>query len=78
MDIVDKLAETRIQEAVERGDFEDLAGAGKPLKLDDNTFVPEHLRAAYRLLKNAGFLPQEVMLHKEIKQVEQLLAQIPD
>lgn len=78
MDIVDKLAEARIQEAIDRGDFDDLAGAGEPVPLDDNTFVPEHLRAAYRLLKNAGFLPQELVLHKEIQEVEQLLAQIPD
>jgi hypothetical protein len=78
MDIVDKLAEAHIQEALERGELSNLQGEGKPLQLDDDTLVPQHLRAGYRLLKNAGFLPMDLMLRREIHQVEQLLTQIPD
>ena len=49
------LAERKIEEAIERGDFDDLPGAGRPLDLDDlDPMLPEELRMAYRILKNAG------------------------
>ena len=48
--ILDKLAEQQIDEAHARGDFDDLAGAGRPLQLEDLSQVPEELRAAYLLL----------------------------
>lgn len=78
MDIVDRLAEERIREAMEQGEFDDLPGAGRPLKLDDDSMIPEELRAAYRLLKNSGFLPPELELRKEIEAAEQLLLGIED
>ena len=49
------LAERKIEEAIERGEFESLPGAGRPLDLDDlDPLLPEELRMAYRILKNAG------------------------
>lgn len=60
MHLLDFLAEQRISEAVSRGELDDLPGAGRPLALDDDTDVPEDLRAAYRILKNAGYAPPEV------------------
>lgn len=56
----DLLAERRIAEAIARGELDDLPGAGRPLDLDDDPLVPEELRAAYRILKNAGIAPPEV------------------
>jgi len=54
------LAERRIEEAIARGKFDDLPGAGRPLELDDiDPLLPEELRLAYRILKNAGFAPAE-------------------
>jgi hypothetical protein len=47
-------------EAVSRGEFDDLPGAGRPLDLNDDPLVPQELRVAYRILKNAGYLPPEV------------------
>lgn len=76
MDLIDRLAEQHITEAVERGELDNLSGAGKPLELDDLSAVPDHLRAGYRLLRNAGFLPPEVQTRKEIKEIEDLLSQI--
>ena len=73
--LIDKLAEQKIAEAVERGELDDLPGSGKPLHLDDDTLVPEELRAGYRLLKNAGYLPGSVQLRKEIGSVEALIVQ---
>ena len=48
MDLIDRLAEQCITEAVERGDLDNLSGAGKPIELDDLSSVPEHLRSGYR------------------------------
>ncbi len=68
------LVEQRIKEAQREGTFDNLEGHGKPLKLEDQN-VPEELRLAHKILKNAGFLPPEVALRKKVTQVEQLLAQ---
>jgi len=76
--LIDRLAEARIREAQEQGAFEGLPGAGRPLTLDDDSLVPEHLRTGYRLLKNAGFLPPELLLQREIRAAEDLLAQVDD
>lgn len=77
-DIFSKLAEERIKKAAERGDFDDLPGKGQPLQLDDDSRVPEELRLAYKVLKNAGYAPPELDLQKEIVQVEDMLANAPD
>ena len=71
--LIDEIVEQRIREAAERGEFDDLPGAGKPLNLDDDRLVPEELRAGYRILKNAGYIPEEVRLRREISQIETLL-----
>lgn len=73
MDILDQIVERRIAEAIERGDFDYLPGAGRPLTLDDDQLVPEELRAAFRIMKNAGYVPDEVRLFAEIRSAEQLL-----
>lgn len=58
--MLDFIAERRIAEAIANGDFDDLPGSGKPLELDDDSLLPEELRLAYRILKNAGFVPPEI------------------
>jgi hypothetical protein len=72
--LIDKLAEQHILEAQARGEFDDLPAAGQPLHLDDDTAVPAELRSAYRLLKNAGYLPPELQLRRQISEAEELLA----
>ena len=44
------------------------------MKLNENYYIPEELRLAYKILKNADCLPPEIELKKEIKQTEDLLA----
>lgn len=78
MNLLDQIAEARIQEAIEQGELRDLPGEGKPLWLDDDSAIPEELRVAYRILKNAGFLPPELQLRKEVREAEQLLQQLPE
>jgi DnaJ-like protein len=73
MDILAKIAEQRIREAMERGEFDHLPLHGKPLKLDDLAGVPEHLRMGYKILQNAGVLPEEMQLKKEIVSLQTLL-----
>ena len=76
MDLIDRLAEQHIQAAIDRGELRGLPGEGRPLPQEDLSMVPEHLRAGYRLLKNAGYLPPEVVALREIKDAEALLARI--
>jgi hypothetical protein len=76
--LLDRLAEQRIAQAIERGELDDLAGAGRPLQLDDDALVPEELRVAYRILKNAGFIPPEVQARREIGDISTLLSTLDD
>jgi len=69
----DWLVEKKISEALARGELDGLPGAGRPLALDDDRLVPEDLRMAYRILKNAGFVPPEVEARREIADLERLL-----
>ncbi|CCO08451.1 DnaJ family domain-containing protein [Desulforamulus hydrothermalis] len=73
MDIFALLAENKIREAMEKGEFNNLPGSGQPLKLDDLSHVPDDLRAGYRLLKNAGVLPEELEIKKEIITLQKLI-----
>ena len=75
MDIIDQIVERRISEAIARGEFVGLPGEGRPLQLEDDPLVPAELRVAYRILKNAGYVPDEVRLFAEIRSAEQLLMQ---
>lgn len=69
----DALIERRIKAAISRGEFDNLPGAGRPLALDDDLLVPVELRAAYRLLRNAGFVPPELT---QVAEVNQLLGRL--
>ena len=66
----------QIEEAMKRGEFADLPGKGKPLKLDTNPFLTPQARMANRLLKENGFAPRWVELEKEIKQEKAQLERI--
>lgn len=63
---LDRISERRIQEAIDAGAFDNLEGAGKPLKLDDNPFVPEEMRVAFKVLQNSGFAPDWIVLSQHI------------
>ncbi len=78
MEFYKKIVERKIKEAEERGEFDNLPGQGKPLDLDDDSRIPDDLRLAYKILKNADCLPPELELKKEIRQMEDMLENIPD
>ncbi len=78
MDLFATIAERRIQEAMARGEFDNLPGKGRPLPPDELAGVPEELRMTYRLLKNAGCLPPEVILAREIATLRNLVDSLED
>jgi hypothetical protein len=73
MDMFAIIAERRIQEAMARGEFNNLPGRGKPLVLEDLSGVPEELRMAYKVLKNAGCVPPEIELRNDITSLRRLV-----
>ncbi|MFN3396568.1 MAG: DnaJ family domain-containing protein [Thermodesulfovibrionales bacterium] len=78
MDIFQTIAERRIQEAIESGEFDNLPNRGKPLKMDEDFFIPQDLRMAYRVLKNAGCLPPELELRNEIISLRMMIDSLDD
>ncbi len=72
------IAEKRIKKAMQEGQFDNLPGKGKPLVFEDDSMIPEDLRMAYKILKNAGFIPPELQTEKEIKQAIDLLENLDD
>ena len=73
-----RIAENRIREAMEQGEFDNLPGAGQPLSLEEYFSTPEDLRLAYSVLKNANCRPLEVELLNEIARLEQAASAAPD
>ncbi len=74
MDLFHILSEEKIKKAYEDGEFERLPGFGKPLKLDDDlSGIPEELRMAYKVMKNAGYTEEESNLRKEMMTIEDLI-----
>jgi hypothetical protein len=77
MNFVDHIAEKKIAEAIARGELSDLPGQGAPLALDDDSLIPQELRMAYRILRNAGFVPPEVTVLREISDLERRIEGLP-
>ena len=67
MDEWENIAERKIREAMAEGAFDNLAGMGRPLNLDENPYEDPSLRMAHRLLRNNGFAPAWVEEGKELE-----------
>ena len=72
------IAERRISEAIRKGQLDVEGWRNKPLPMTNDYLVPEELRMAHKILKNAGYLPPEIETKKEIQQIEDLLATCED
>ena len=70
MSIFARIAEAKIQDAMERGEFDALPGRGRPLEFDDMSGVPPHMRLGYKILRNAGVAPPEVELRREVYRLD--------
>ena len=74
----EKLVEEKIREAMADGEFDNLPGRGKPLNLDAYFATPEDMRISYSVLKNAGVIPEQAELLKEIESLRLDLEQSVD
>jgi hypothetical protein len=57
MDIWNLIAERKIREAMDEGEFDHLDGVGQPLRLEENPYEDPAQRMAHRILRNNGFVP---------------------
>lgn len=73
MKLLDALVEQRIAAAAARGELNDLPGSGQPQTFDDDLLVPEEVRVANRILKNAGFVPPAVEQLRALRDIEDAL-----
>ena len=74
----EKIVEERIKAAQQKGVFDNLNGTGRPLALEEDGHIPEDLRLAHKILKNADCLPPEIELKQQIRQTEDLLRTMED
>ena len=74
MDPFEILVEKKLAEAEREGRFRGLPGSGRPLPRDDLDRVPRELRMAYKLLRDAGYLPEELEARRELVRLDDLLA----
>jgi Domain of unknown function (DUF1992). len=73
LSIIDIMAEEKIQAGLRDGMFENLPGKGQPQKFEDLSAVPKDLRVGYKVLKNAGYLPEEIQVRKDIVTLNDLI-----
>ncbi|MFB5197481.1 DnaJ family domain-containing protein [Neobacillus sp. KR4-4] len=79
MDLFSRIAEDKIKEAIKNGEFENLPGMGKPLELkDDLPGMSAEMKMGYRMLKNAGFISDQVDLRKELITLNDLISAATD
>ena len=74
----EKIVEERIRRAQKKGEFDNLQHAGQPLAFEEDRHIPEELRLAHKILKNADCLPPEIEIKKEIQRTEDLLTHMAD
>jgi len=73
------IADRKIEEFCQKDGGPDLSHwRNKPLPVEDMSNVPADLRMAYKVLKNAGYVLEEVALHRDIERTEDLLAHCRD
>ncbi|HML97388.1 MAG TPA: DUF1992 domain-containing protein [Tepidiformaceae bacterium] len=63
----EKAAESQIQEGMAAGLFDNLPGSGKPLALGDGENLAGANWLGFRVLRNAGMLPEWLNLAREIE-----------
>jgi hypothetical protein len=62
VDVMALIAERRILEAMEAGQFDNLPGAGRPLPPDDLELLPDEVRLAFRMLRSGGYSPEPLIV----------------
>ena len=75
-EIITRIAESKIKEAIDEGKFDNLPGRGERLILHDDPLVPAHMRMANQILKNANVLPEWVQLQRDIEREREEIGQL--
>ncbi len=74
-----RIAEKKIEQAVKEGLGRNLPHwKNKPLPPDPFRNVPSDRRMAYRVLKLGGYVPEEIVIQREINQIEEFLRNCSD
>ncbi len=74
----EKFIDQIIQDAIARGEFDNLEGAGKPIDLDAYFSLPEDSRVGYSMLKGQKFVPEEVERLKEVGELKEKVRSCTD
>jgi len=72
------VAERKIQEAMDDGQFANLPGKGKPIRFEDDLSIPAHQRMAAKILRNARALPEWIQTEKDIEREQPRAAALRD
>lgn len=65
----------RIEEAMRRGEFDNLPGRGKPMQVTREPFVPEDQQMAFKLLQNNNMTPDWIAERNELLKVKERFSQ---
>lgn len=76
LDFMGRIAEGKIQEAIEEGKFDNLPGNGKPIVFDEDPLTPPHLRMMNRILRNANVLPEWMQIYRDIESEQRQLVEL--
>lgn len=75
---IESAIEEKIRQAIARGEFDNLAGQGKPIDLDAYFNAPEELRMAFSMLRSNHFVPAEIEMLKEIASLKEQIKNAAD
>ena len=68
-----------LTESHQSGELQSAPSYGKPLPLSDGYLeTPDELRMGFKILKDAGVVPPEVELMREIEALRQSVASLPE
>ncbi len=65
--LIEKIAEEKIQEAIQKGEFKSLVLKGKPYHLDGYLYEDPSQRIEFKILRDHNFLPLPLELRKRIE-----------
>lgn len=75
---LENVIEKLLQEAIERGEFDNLEGKGKPLDLTAYFNTPEDLRMAHSVLKSNQIVPEEVEIMRKVAEIRKRISATTD
>lgn len=79
MPTLDEQIAQSLNESLRNGELQTARTWGKPLDLNDGVDqTPPELRMAFKALKDAGFVPPEVELMKQIAALRRCIAEEPE